>query len=282
MASAQAPKTPAPRRGTNLTIGFGLVNVQVKYAPLVPSGTGRASARTCCATHRAPVTTAYRCSEGGELVESDGKVMLYEVDGRYVEVDTDALALGRTGRLEVEAAVEAGSLDPLYFEKAYLVWPSAGHEQPFDLLVSLLRQSGKLLVGTTEMANATKVVALRYSELAGTLVAHGCVYDERLAWDDVALVRQAANDRPALPEAMVAQGAMLVDSLDGEFDTAAVTDEYAAALSDAIARAAAGLPPAEKADEPAPEPAVDLMAALAASVEAAGKPATKSRKKVAA
>ncbi len=236
MAVKAKTGAPAPARGSKLTIGFGLVNVDVKYAPLVASGTGRTSAKTCCRTHMAPVGSEYRCTEGGELVDPADKVMAYDIDGQYLEVNTDSIGLERDGRLELTAVVDQNAIDPLYFEKPYVVWPQSGHEQAFDLIASILRTSGKCVVGQTVMGKATRVIVLRWSEVAGTLVAHTCLYDERIAWADVQLVRSGAEQRPALPEALLAQGSMLLGSLDADgFDFGTVTDEYAVALDEAIA-----------------------------------------------
>jgi hypothetical protein len=45
MSSKTPTRAVTPRRGSKLTIGFGLVNVEVKYASLIPSSVGRTAAR---------------------------------------------------------------------------------------------------------------------------------------------------------------------------------------------------------------------------------------------
>jgi len=267
---------PAPARGTKLTVGFGLVNVDVKLAPLTRSDSGRVAGKTLCTVHHTPIHTQPVCDDCGAVCETE---IGYEADGRYVTVDKDALGADRTGRLELTGVLDVSAIDPLYFEKPYLVWPQAGHEAGFDLLVASLRSSGKAAIGETVMNKATRAVLLRWSDTAGCLVAHTCTYDERLAWPDVKLVRQAADQRDAPGEQLLATAAILLAAIETDsFDFGSVTDEYGLELREAIDRAAAGAPaPARKA-EPAQAPVVDLMAALQASVAQAKKP----KKKVAA
>lgn len=283
--SAVKKDAPKMRRGTKLTIGFGLVNVDVKYAPLKRSGTGRLAATTCCREHRSPVSSEYRCKEGGELLDAAGKAMLYDAGGQYVEVDTKSLQLTTDKRLQTLAAVDVATIDPLYYESTFVLEPQDGHEQAFDLLAAVLQETGKALVGVTVMSGSTRAVVVRWSALARSLVAHRCVYDEQLAWEDVELVRYGAAQRGELPEAMLAIARTIVGSIESPaFEFEAVTDEYAAALEQAVADAAAGIV-REKPEAPAPAPAVDLMAALQASVAAVDEtPAAKktSGKKVAA
>jgi DNA end-binding protein Ku len=287
--AAKKSSAPTPSRGSKLTIGFGIVNVDVKFAPLVAANAGRTSARTCCREHMAPVSSEYRCDTGGELVAREGKVMAYETPAGFVEVDTDALGLEGDKRLDLTGSVDVDSIDPLYFEKAYVVWPQEGHEASYDLLAHVLHDTGKALVGTTVMAKATKAVVLRFSNATGTLVAHGCTYDERLSWNDVTLVRDGVASRPDPDEKLVAMAETLLTSLDVEsFDFEAVKDEYGQELDEAIERTAAGMEPIAK-PKAAPQPEVtDLAAALAASVadakaKAAPKPKAKAkREKVAA
>lgn len=267
-----------PRRGSKLRIGFGLVNVEVKYAPLVPTGSGRTAAKTCCRTHMAPVKSEYRCTAGDELLEPDEKVMAYEVGGRYVEVDTGAIGLDSDQRLELNAACDVGSIDPLYFDKPYVLWPTEGSEQGYDLFAGILRDTGKALVGTTVASKATRVMVLRWSDLTGTLVIHSCIYDERIAWQDVALVRDAAAGRDELPAAAIDAAGTLLGTLEAAgFDFAAVSDEYAIELEEAIVAATAGKAPKAKAKEEPQAPAGDIIAALTASVAAAkAKPKAKA------
>jgi Ku protein len=249
-------------------VGFGLVNFDVKYAPLEEAGTGRASATTCCAEHQVPVTTEWRCSEHGELVDRAGKAMLYDVDGRYVEVDTSQLVAESDKRLQIVATVDVDAIPAFYFEKSYAIWPASGaaNAQAFDLIAAVLRKTGKALVGTTTMSNSTRVVILTWEHATGCVLAYRCNYDERIRWGEVELIANGIATAEPANEQMLQMAEALVGQLPDTFDLATVTDEYAAKLDEAIAAAAQGLPAPERKPEPEVAPVGDLMAALSASL----------------
>lgn len=251
---------PTPARGTKLTISFGLVNVGVKYAPLVREQ--RTKGRMLCREHHLPIHYQTVC-ERGEVCET---VIGYEHGGRYVVLDDRrALESQRDGRLELKAFVAVDEIDPLYVEKTHLVWPQPGSEAGYDLLMEVLRSTGKALIGTAVLGKATRAVALRCHE-RGALVAHVCTYDANIAWHDLDLVASARAER-SVDETLLETAMKLCGTLSESFDFAQVSDEYDARLREAIKAQATGreLAPAE---EVAPAPVMDLMEALKASVAA--------------
>jgi DNA end-binding protein Ku len=254
------------------------VNVGVKYAPLVREQ--RTRGRMLCREHGLPIRTQTVC-ERGEVCET---VTGYEHGGGFVVLeDRKALESARDGRLELRAFVEIGSVDPIYFEKTYLVWPDKGQETGYDLLADVLSSTGRAVIGTTVLAKSTKAVMLRWSPVLGCLVAHVCTYDANVAWHDAKLVASARMARPETDEAMREAALTLFGSLDEVFDFASVEDEYDSRLREAIAAQAAGRKAARKEEPESPAPVADLMAALKASVAASkGKTARARRKRVAA
>lgn len=269
-------KLPTPARGSKLMIGFGLVNVGVKLAPAARNG--RTYAKTLCAHCFEAPASRFVCETHGLLDPSD-VIKRYEHEGSWVEVDTTLLGMARDGQLRIEAAVSAGATDAFRVEKTYLVWPQEGFEQQFSLLSAALKGTGKVLIGGAVMTKTTKTLMLRWSDELGIPVVHVCTYDEQFAWGDVKLVRDllAAQAAPSKQEEKLA--GMLVDALPGEYAWDEVFDEWEAELQDAKQAAAAGQPVVAKA-APAPvEPSLDLVAALEASLAAAGGPKSKSTKK---
>ena len=59
---------PTPARGSNLTISFGLVNVDVKYAPIVDPKGKRVSGKYLDPATLGPVTQQY-VNEKGQPIE---------------------------------------------------------------------------------------------------------------------------------------------------------------------------------------------------------------------
>ena len=270
-----ATSAPAPARGSKLTISFGLVNVGVKFAPLVRSE--RTKGRMLCSEHGQPIKSQTYCEICDGAVET---VTGYEFGGGFVVLqDRKALESTRDGVLELRAFVDVADIDPLYVEKTHLLWPQDGQEAGYDLLRDLLYGSGKAVVGTTVLSKSTKAIVIRVSN--GVLVAHVCTYDANVAWNDVALVNQ--REAKETPKAMLDAARTLFSSLDEQFDFATVEDEYELRLREAIEAQADGRVIA-KVEAPEAAPVVDLMAALTASVAAAkeGDKPKARRKKVAA
>ena len=281
-----AASHPTPRASSKLTISYGLVNVAVSLAPMVDPKSGRVSGRFLDPETLTPAKQVYINEATGEIVE---KVTGYPYGDGFVVLDAgqkDDLKSERDGRLELQAFVEPDTVDPLYFEKANLVWPDKGHEQGYDVICETLAESGRYLVGTSVMRDSTKVIVLRYSQ--GCLLAHVCTYDTMLRWNEHKLVTMAHGERSPAEPALVEMAQQLFSTLTDEFDFSTVTDEYDGRLRAAIEAAAEGRP-IEKAPQVELTPTVDLMEALKASVAAAkattnGKeetPAKRSRKKVA-
>jgi len=257
---------PAPSRGNKLTISFGLVNVGVKYAPMIDPKGGRLSGNFLDPETLTPAKQLYVNEATGEVVQ---KVTGYPHGDGYVvldEEDKHALKSERDGRLELKSFIDPDEVDPLYFEKTHIVWPDKGGESGYDVLCAALAETGRYLVGTAVLRDSTKVVVLRYAQ--GCLMAHVCTYDANLKWDDHKLVTMGHGERPQPDKAMVDMAINLFGTLDEDFDWSSVTDEYDARLRAAVEAVAEGRT-IERAPEEKLMPTVDLMEALKASVAAA-------------
>jgi DNA end-binding protein Ku len=253
--------SPTPSRGKKLTVSFGLVNVGVKYAPLVQEH--RTKGHLVDPDTLGPVKQQY-VNEAGKVVK---QVSAYDhPSGPVVLADRGALESERDGRLELKAFAWLNDVDPLYFESTYLVFPDKGHEAGYDLLCGVLADSQRVLIGTAVLTKSTKAVVLRYAH--GCLLAHACTYDANIAWGDHKLVTMGREERPVADQATLDMAMSLFESLPSTFDFAAVTDEYDARLVAAIEATAEGRPIPES-DQLKPAEVLDLMDALKASVEAA-------------
>jgi DNA end-binding protein Ku len=277
VATKKAAK-PAPRGG-QLSVRLGLVTIGVRHAPLMRSDV-LPSAKTCCAEHRVPLMSGTGRSQCGECADyAEETVMLYPVDAdgdydpkgdRFVEVDKDALTKVSDKVVELEAAVPVEDLDPLRFEKAWSVWPDAGQEKWFGVLLAVLKESGKALVGATVMGGRSRMLVMRWSPVTQTVVMHQCTYDASMRWPDIELVQSVTEDVPELSAEERQMVDMLLGTMGDEFNAPA-EDEYAAGLEQLIKASAQGVPlPEAKAEAPAP-PVADLMEALRGSVAAASK-----------
>lgn len=256
---------PTPARGNKFTVSFGLVNVGVKYAPLVPDKSGRLSGKKLDPEMHQPVSQKWADTKG-QLVTP---ILGYPHGEGFVVPDPSdlkALELDRDSRLELKAFVDPATVNPVYLEKAYIVWPEKGQEAGYDLLCSVLAQNGKALVGTTVISKSTKAVMLRFD--GDILIAHLCAYDQNMAWNDYGLVASGRASRPAPDKSLIDMAEQILRGLPDTFDFASVTDEYDARLRAAIETLASG-GKVERVAEVEQIPTSDLMEALKASVVAA-------------
>lgn len=263
-----------PRASGSLTLAFGLVNVGVKYMPIVDPKGGRLSGKYVDPDTLGPLTQQY-VNDKGEAVE---KVTAYPYDDRMVVLsssDLQALKSERDGRLELKAFVDPSGVDPLYFEKTHLLWPDKGNETSYDVVCAALAASGKYLVGTAVMDKSTKVIVVRYA--GDCLLAHVCAYDSNVRDYERGMVSRTHLSRPAPDSSLVNMAGELFATLDEEFDFASVTDEYDERMRAAVAAAAKGKP-MPKAKEVKSAPVADLMEALKASVAAAKEETAKPKR----
>lgn len=265
---------PSPSTGKGLIVSFGLVNVGVKYGPLVQDQ--RTKGHYVSPDDLGPVKQQYVNERTGEIVKP---ISAYDSPSGPVVLDAEekaALESERDKRLNLQAFVELDSVDPLYFERTYLVWPEKGQEAGYDLLCAALASSGKALLGTSVLTKATATVLLRYGQ--GCLLMHVCTYDANVNWANHRLVTMGAGERPEPAPELVEMALSLFSSLPEEFDFSAVSDEYDERLRSAIAAKAEGRP-IEKAPEAEPADVLDLMDALKASVAAVKAPKAEPKPK---
>ena len=261
-----------PRASGSLTISYGLVNVGVKYGPLIETSSGRLSGKFVDPETLTPVKQVYVNETTGEVVQ---KVTGYPHGDSFVVLtdgDAQGLKAERDGRLELQALIPPESVDPILFDKTHVLWPEKGHEAGYDVLCAVLRTQGGYLVGTT-VFDSTRVIVLRFA--FGCLLAHVCRYDTLIRWANKNEVSSSVAMRDEPDEALVDMAMQVFSSLPGEFDFAAVTDDYDARLRAAVNAAAQGKP-IPKAAEVTDLPVADLMEALKATVAAAAEPQSHS------
>ncbi len=251
------------------TIGFGLVSVPVKLVTAVRSKDVR--------FHQLEEGTGSRVRQRrvseatGEEVPYEKIVKGYELSpGQYVVVDPEeleAMAPKASRAIEIEDFVELSDIDPLYFENPYYLVPDKSAGKPYQLLVDAMTELQKVAIGHIVLRSKAHLVAIR--PLDGAL----CVETMRYA-DEVVPVESLDG----LPEGEVepserelTMARQLIEALSGPFDPEKYHDDYREQVLGLIEKKAAG---EEIVSEPvAEEPAkvVDLMAALEASLERAGK-----------
>jgi DNA end-binding protein Ku len=255
----------APRSIWNGTISFGLVNVPVKLCTAVESKTVR--------FHEVHVKDGSRiehrrvCPKDDREVPYDEIVKGFEVsEGRYVVLDDAELkaAAGDRGKvIELSEFVEAGAIDPAFFERTYYVG-SRDEQDAYRLLLQALARSGRAGIGRFTFHDREYLVAVR--ALEDVIALHTLRFaDELVLTDELELPK--AGRAPSKREIQMA--GQLVESLAEDFDPTAYEDTYREAVLDLIERKARG-EEIDLAAQEEPTHGDDLAAALEASLGGRG------------
>ena len=208
------------------------------------------------------------CSVCGEEVSYDDIAKGYDIGGGEMVVLTDAdfaeLPLTSSHAIDVLEFVPAEQVDPILYNKAYFLEPEGAATKPYVLLRDALTDSERVAIVKVALRQREQLATLRVRQ--GVLLLNTMLWPDEVRTPDFGFLDEEINVRP--PE--LAMASSLIDSMAGEFEPDAFTDDYRAALQEVIDAKVEGreVVQPEEAEE-APAAAVDLMAALRASVDRA-------------
>jgi DNA end-binding protein Ku len=251
----------APRSIWNGTLTFGLVNVPIKLYSATQSKTVHFN--EVHAKDGARIEHRRICSREGKEVSYDDVVKGYEVEpDKYVVLEKDEIkaAAGDRGKVvHLAEFVDAGEIDPVFYEKTYYVG-SRDDKDPYRLLHEALRKTGRAGIGRFTFHDREYLIAVR--ALDDVLVLHTLrFHDEVVSGDDLEI--DAGGKRPSKREVEMAN--KLVDTLYEDFDPASYEDSYREAVLDLLKRKAKG-EEIDLTEQEEPEQGDDLAAALEASL----------------
>ena len=184
----------------------------------------------------------------------------------------------RSRTIDIEDFVELNDIDPVYFEKSYIVAPQRDAEKPYALLLSAMERSGRVGIGRFVLRTKPHLVAIRPAN--GTLALETLFFG-----DEVREAKRLVGDVGAAQfsdrELELAQ--KLIATLNTTWNPEAYADTYREELLERIAQKAPAQIPEERAAAPSGSQVEALMDALKASVEQAKKKQLKrsSRKRTA-
>jgi DNA end-binding protein Ku len=256
-----------PRSIWSGAISFGLVNVPVKLYSAVSRKTVR--------FHQLSRETGNRISqrrvdpESGDEVSYDDIVKGYELTKDHYVIITpeelDALDPERTRTIDIEDFVDLEDIDPIYYDHPYYLVPDTGATKAYGLLLSAMRESGKVAIAKVVLRSKEQLVAIRPQD--DLLCMETMIFaDEVVSHDSIDDLPEAKELRASERELKMAQ--QLIDSLSTEWEPEKYRDEYREKVLELIERKAAGEEIAVQPEAPAPAKVPDLMAALEASLAA--------------
>jgi DNA end-binding protein Ku len=221
--------------------------------------------------------------------EQVGEEIAYEDLMRGVERDDGSVVLlgddeirsvqpERSRTIDIEDFVELNDIDPVYFEKSYIVAPQRGAEKPYALLLSAMELSGRAGIGRFVLRTKPHLVAIRPAN--GTLALETLFFG-----DEVREAKRLVGDVGAaeVSERELELAEKLIATLNTTWNPEAYADTYREELLERIAQKAPAQIPEERAPAPSGSQVEALMDALKASVEQARKkqPKRPSRKRTA-
>lgn len=258
-------------------VTFGLIYVPVKlYAATEKKDIKFNYLHEKCGT---PVRYVRYCSYCDAEVGMDDIVRGYEYEkGRYItmtEEELEKLAGERERSIEILDFVDAGQIDPLYYDRSYYLAPGEGGTKVYGLLKRAMEESGRAAVAHVAVRSRKSLCVIRPAGKA--LVMETMFYaDEVRQVDKIEEIGVEAK----VHDNEVKMALSLIDSLTVTFDPFKYISEYREKLHEAIRAKIAGKAVVEKPAVPETEKVVDLMSALKASIDMAreqreGKPRTR-------
>ena len=192
----------------------------------------------------------------------------YEVaPDRFVTVTQEELRDLRpeaTHTIDIEDFVDLADIDPVSFERSYVLAPQYGSEKPYALLLRAMEEAGQVGIGRFVLRTKEHLAAIRPRD--------GAIGLETLFYgDEVRPVDEFGNlpVRAEVSDREVAMARQLIDLLATEWDPTRYQDTYRERVMALIEGKVGDGELVEEPEAAEPPRVADLMAALKASVEAA-------------
>jgi DNA end-binding protein Ku len=264
----------------SLTLSFGLVNVPVRLFSATEPG---ADIRfNLLAKDGGRLKQQYINERTKQVVERKDMVKGYEVEDNqfvlFTPEELKELEEGSSHVIEIVSFVPLESIDPLFYDKSYLLAPDKRGDKPYALLAEALRQSGRCALAKWSWKARQYVAQVRAND-DGLILQQLRYATEVRSLADLDIPK-AVVSKPELQLAL-----QLVDQIAADsFDPAQFHDEERERVLAAIEEKVKGKKiVASSREEQAAVgggQVIDLMDALRASL--GGKPAAKAGVKASA
>jgi DNA end-binding protein Ku len=254
-----------PRAIWSGSISFGLVSVPVRMYSAIEEHTLHFN--YVHAPDGSRIGYEKICKAEDKPVPDDEIVKAFEYEkGEWVymaDEDFEAAAAENHRMIDIREFVPYEEIDPIFFERTYYLAPQEDSTKVYALLVRAMERSGLAAVAKWVMRDRQNLGLLRVREGVITLermhFADEIRPSEELAPKDVKVSKQELD-----------MAEQLIDHFKGTFNPNEYRDTYRDALCEIIEAKRKGKE-VRVDKEPEPEAPTDLMAALRASVEAAGR-----------
>lgn len=222
----------AARSFASVSISFGLVNIPVDvYSAEVAAN--RLSFNLLHARDGARVKQQYVCALDGEVVERSEMVKGYEYEkDQYVMFKPEeikALEEAGTKAVNITEFVPLDTVDPVYFDRTYLLAPAKNGAKPYALLNEAMRQTQLCAIGRWAARGREYVVVLR--PLGTGMVMHQLYFK-----DEIRSIREIGlPDEPQISAAELKLAKALIEQTTAKrFDPEEFHDEFRERVEAAI------------------------------------------------
>jgi DNA end-binding protein Ku len=253
-----------PRPLWSGSLSFGLVNVPVQLVSAARDLDYHF--RQLHKKDKVPIEQRRFCSKEDEEVIWEEVGRACDLDGKQVVVTDDELASvspRKTRTIDVEAFVNLGDVDPIYFDHPYFLVPAGDSEgtlRAYRLLVEVMEKQERVALGRFVMRTKEYLVAVRVRERALALTT--MLFD-----DEVRPTKGIATGGKKPSKKQLDNAVAIIQELSTAWDPERYEDCYRERLKRVIdakrKRRTIHAPKPEKE----PEPASDLMAALDETLE---------------
>ncbi|MBP6777023.1 MAG: Ku protein [Piscinibacter sp.] len=262
----------AARSIASLTLSFGLVSIPVKLYSATESSS--AVRFNLLAKDGSRLKQQYVSEKDQAVVPRAEMVKGYEFEkDRFVLFsagELKALEESSSPTIEIMSFIPEKTVDPLYYDKAYLLAPDKRGGKPYALLAEAMRKSGRCALAKWAWKAKQYVVQVRPVE-------DGLVLQQLLYADEVRSLKDLDIEPVAVSASELQLALQLIDQISEDaYDPAQYVDEEKKRILAAIDAKIAGQEVVASAHDEAPSTAqvIDLMEALRASLgkKTAAKP----------
>ena len=181
------------------------------------------------------------------------------------EGDFDNLPVPSAHTIEITQFCDLSSIDPISFQRTYVLEPDAMGIKPFYLMKQALESANRVALAKVSLRQKEHICCLRPFEHGLTM--HTMFYPDEIRGNNEL---ELPEERTSITEQEMAMATMLIDQLTAPYDAVGYQDEYRLQLERVIEGKLGAQQPVAPAPV-APSRVTDLMEALRASVAAAKK-----------
>lgn len=265
MENDQDTAKPSSRPIWSGSITIGLVNVPVKLYTMI-----RDQAFSFRLLHNAdgqPLKYERVCIRDNKVVDWKDTVKGYEIRKNefivFKKEELDAIRPGSDQRIRLDKFISLLSIDPVYFEKSYILVPDKSLDA-YSLLMTVFRQEGKAGMGKVTMR--TKEYPVVVYEYRGALILTTLRYSNEVInpgdMEDLTKLKKPSEKEMEL-------AVKIIKELSGEFDITEYRDGYREKMEKLIETKMKG--EVIVAEVPKKEEVKELMVALQETIKQLGK-----------